>query len=303
MVKIAELSDKEREAILRILPVQERNPEGSWEWWEVNVPPHVLLKLVSKGIVEVTYRSNKRTLYRLKDLNAARALVGVAGEANRGPREDVTPDQLFDVIVGFDDVKELFRMSLRSKLHHILLVGPPATAKTLFLMEVARLPGSVYVMGGESSKAGIAEVVLGLRPRYLLIDEIDKLGREDQSVLLGLMENGLLKVDKHGVHVQERLEVNVYAAANDVRRLRRELLSRFMVLRIPEYDDETLVGVMAAVIEKREGRPRDYAERVARLLVSSGFKDVRDAVKVARVAQTVEEAERVVAIWKKYKAD
>ena len=41
---------------------------------------------------------------------------------------------LFDSIVGFDDVKELFDMSIRAaKPVHLLLVGPPASAKSLFM--------------------------------------------------------------------------------------------------------------------------------------------------------------------------
>ena len=47
--------------------------------------------------------------------------------AEKPPR----PEPLFDSIVGYDDVKKLFQMSLSSdKPVHILLVGPPASAKT-----------------------------------------------------------------------------------------------------------------------------------------------------------------------------
>lgn len=50
------------------------------------------------------------------------------------------PEPLFDSIVGYDDVKRLFSLSLSSdKPVHILLVGPPASAKTLFMLECIKL--------------------------------------------------------------------------------------------------------------------------------------------------------------------
>ena len=54
------------------------------------------------------------------------------------------PPDLLDATIGYDDVKKIFARSLRpTKRVHILLIGPPASAKTLFLLEVTRLPGSV----------------------------------------------------------------------------------------------------------------------------------------------------------------
>jgi Holliday junction DNA helicase RuvB len=43
----------------------------------------------------------------------------------------VKVEPLFDSVIGYDDVKRLFSMSIESdKPVHILLVGPPASAKT-----------------------------------------------------------------------------------------------------------------------------------------------------------------------------
>ena len=42
---------------------------------------------------------------------------------------------LFDDIVGYEHIKKLFRMALDSdSVIHILMVGPPATAKTMFFV-------------------------------------------------------------------------------------------------------------------------------------------------------------------------
>ena len=43
---------------------------------------------------------------------------------------------LFDNIIGYEDIKKLFFLSFESqKPIHVLLVGPPASAKTLFMLD------------------------------------------------------------------------------------------------------------------------------------------------------------------------
>ena len=43
-------------------------------------------------------------------------------------------DKIFEDVVGYDDIKKVFRMALKSdEPIHVLLVGPPASAKTMFL--------------------------------------------------------------------------------------------------------------------------------------------------------------------------
>jgi predicted ATPase with chaperone activity len=56
---------------------------------------------------------------------------------------------LFDEIIGYDHTKRLFRMALDSESAvHILLEGPPASAKTMFLTSLMhRLKNSYLQMG------------------------------------------------------------------------------------------------------------------------------------------------------------
>jgi hypothetical protein len=58
-----------------------------------------------------------------------RQLIGLGGQEK---------DKIFEDIVGYDDIKKVFRMALKSdEPIHILLVGPPASAKTpTLLLEV-----------------------------------------------------------------------------------------------------------------------------------------------------------------------
>src|SRR5207247_3309937 len=96
----------------------------------------------------------------------------------------------FEDIVGFENIKRLFRMALESESRtHILLVGPPASAKTMFLTSLLHfLKKAYFVDGGNSTKAGMIEYLFENRPDYLLIDEIDRMAPKHQTFLLNLME-------------------------------------------------------------------------------------------------------------------
>ena len=82
--------------------------------------------------------------------------------------ERVSKVEQFESIVGYDDVKRLFNMSLSSeKPVHILLVGPPASAKTLFMLECMKLERSYFTLGSHSTKSGMIDYLFEKRPRYL----------------------------------------------------------------------------------------------------------------------------------------
>lgn len=110
--------------------------------------------------------------------------------------------RVFDPVIGFDDLKEIFQLSINAdKPVHILLVGPPASAKSLFMSCLTKLERSYYAVGSSSTKSGIFDYLFEHRPRYFIIDEIEKMSKRDQTGLLTLMESGILSELKH---IQQR---------------------------------------------------------------------------------------------------
>lgn len=78
---------------------------------------------------------------------------------------------LFDNIVGYEDVKTLYEMAVKAeKPVHLLLVGPPASAKSLFMSSLTKLERSYYAVGSSSTKSGIFDYLFEYRPRYFIID-------------------------------------------------------------------------------------------------------------------------------------
>ena len=74
---------------------------------------------------------------------------------------------------------------------HLLLCGPPASAKSLFMRSLTKLERSYYAVGSSSTKSGIFDYLFEYRPRYFIIDELEKMNKKDQTSLLNLMESGI----------------------------------------------------------------------------------------------------------------
>ena len=105
---------------------------------------------------------------------------------------------VFREIVGHDDIKQIFVKAILSKKPvHILLVGSPGSAKTMFLSEIMREhKASYFVVGSNTTKAGLVNQLFERRPKFLLIDELEKMSMTDQNALLHLMETGIISETK-----------------------------------------------------------------------------------------------------------
>src|SRR5919205_984044 len=102
--------------------------------------------------------------------------------------------QVFSDIEGLDDIKEMMLRALEShERAHTLLTGPPASAKSLFMLEIEKyLSSKVYFTEGASTtKAGIQKFIAeNPHKEIIIIDEIDKMQMKDQEGLLTMMERG-----------------------------------------------------------------------------------------------------------------
>lgn len=171
------------------------------EWYDIPANSKYLNDLAIRGILRVTNKSNKSVHYVLNDLELTEKVLlkldGQDVDLDLKEPEDRIPDDFLSTLVGYDDLKELILRSLHAERPiHLLLIGPPASGKSIVLNEIGRLPRSRFALGGGSTKAGITQLLSEQRPRYLIIDEIDKADSQDLSTLLSLMESGLVSITK-----------------------------------------------------------------------------------------------------------
>src|ERR687885_2407202 len=85
--------------------------------------------------------------------------------------------KVFSRIEALDDIKEMLLRALESRERaHTLLMGPPACAKSLFMLEIEKyLSSKVYFAEGASTtKAGIQRFVSeNQHKEIIIIDELD----------------------------------------------------------------------------------------------------------------------------------
>lgn len=283
-----------------------------FELIEIGVPWWKFRKLIyDYDIFEVTLKSRSHTFYKFKvpidevekRLNEFELVdETVVPTLPEERKVEEIPKDFWETVEGYEDLKDFFIASLKADNPcHILLVGGPATGKSVMLMEVERLSGSVFITGGTATKVGIRDVLMNYKPRILIIDELDKISNPDDiSVLLTLMESGRVVVAKHKEYREEKMKTWVFAACNTTRGLPPELLDRFQVFYLKPYDRETLMRVIRKTLIKREGVNEELATYIARL-VSENNGTVREAVRLSRIAKTKEEVDRYYSIIRKYK--
>lgn len=259
-----------------------------WAYRHVGIQGTILSNLFLKGYLENVFRSNSFTGYKLSELG--RALV--SSKQQEDAAEPDTPQQLdiaeniFSDIIGHDEVKELLRACLLAeKPVHVLLAGPPALAKSLFLWDIERAAGerAIWLVGSATSKAGLWDIVSEREPQILLIDELDKMNAADTAALLSVMEGGRLVRAKRGRELNLHNQLTVVAASNRLSMLSPELKSRFAIRTLSAYSREDFLTVVRGVLASRENLSPEIAGEIAQQL-DGRTHDVRDAIRVARLA-------------------
>ena len=259
-----------------------------WCWRHVKIWPATLNRLCLEGCLETLFRSNSYTGYKLTDLGRTLAEEEKT-PANAETLQDNKPDlgeDIFDDIIGHDDEKELLSASLAAdKPVHVLLAGPPALAKSLFLWDIEKSLGekALWLVGSATSKAGLWDMLAEKQPRVLLIDELDKMSAVDTAALLSMMEGGRMVRAKKGRELDLSCPIWVVAASNRLDKLSPELRSRFAIRCLAPYSRSDFLEVVKGVLVKHEGISSELAGKIAWLL-DGRTQDVRDAVRVTRLA-------------------
>jgi holliday junction DNA helicase RuvB len=183
----------------------------------------------------------------------------------------------------------IFGLALRSdEPTHILLSGPPGSAKTMFLMSLRQhLKELYFIDGGNATKAGIIDHLFKNRAPYLLLDEVDKMSPKDQTFLLNLMETGLVSETKYGKTREAEIKTSVFATSNDIRKLSSPLQSRFFIIELEPYKYEEFYEITVHLLDK------DFARIIADT-VWNRSRNLRDCVRIGKLARSEEDVNFLV---------
>ncbi|MFZ0510478.1 MAG: ATP-binding protein [Candidatus Nitrosopolaris sp.] len=183
----------------------------------------------------------------------------------------------FANICGLDDIKDVVKRALDSdENYNLLFTGPPASAKTLFLLGILECEKGIYFDGSNSTNK-ILDVLEDQRPKIICINEIDKMCKAFQNKLLNFMESGRVKVDQKKT-VPMIKGAKVFATSNDINRLSKPLQSRFRRLNLPPYTQDQFLEAAVRVCPKLK---EDTAKMIGAAVYGKG--DIRDVISISKL--------------------
>jgi MoxR-like ATPase len=204
----------------------------------------------------------------------------------------------FHNIEGYDDIKDIVRRALDAEdNYNLLFIGPPASAKTLFLLGILESKKGVYFDGSNTTNR-ILDVLEEKRPKIICIDELDKMPRQFQEKLLNFMEGGHIKIDQMRKQYDFKIKgAKIFAACNEIRKLSKPLQSRFRRLHLPPYVEEQFLEVSAKVL------PKLKIAHVIGKAVWDQKGDIRDVISIGKLVRKndgPEEVEQILSTMTKY---
>ena len=209
--------------------------------------------------------------------------------------------EIFNDIVGYNDIKRLFLMAINSvESIHIALAGPPASAKTIFMRCLLALPNSYFIDGSNMSKPGLIDYIFKNNVKYLLIDEIDKIPPKDQTVFLNLMETGIVSETKYNKTRKMEIQISIFATCNDLNKIIYPLRSRFLSLILKGYSYEEFHQIVTNLLSKKYIHQKIIDEVVSAVWNNIKSKNIRDCIKIAQMAKSVDDILFLVKIYEKY---
>jgi replication-associated recombination protein RarA len=213
-------------------------------------------------------------------------------------------ERFFSSIFGYSDIKKLLMRAIVSKESiSVLLCGPPASSKTVFLMDMMKgLDNTCYIDCTNTTGPGLVDKLFNNTISYLLLDEIEKMSRKDQNVLLNVLETGMLietKVSK--TRSKQMKNLKVFATTNNIDALSRPLRSRFMEFHLPEYTLDQFCEITRRLLSKRMGHSNQVAEEIAAAVWNElSSKDIRNVLSIAKLVHSIEDVSWLVRTFRKY---
>lgn len=214
----------------------------------------------------------------------------------RRPAAPPTDQDVFGHIRGHEGAKVVLRAALRNGDTHVLMVGPPGSGKSAFMMALEnRVPGVVYRDSKMVRPAGLQNL-LASDPPILLLDEFDNMTQQCYETLSVPMEHGRVVKETDREQIDVDIGTQIIASANRTDPIPNEILSRFEDFEFEPYDEEEYYEVCEYMLVRQFEwiESKEDARQIAEIAYEKSEEtDPRNARDLAQLADSVEEAERL----------
>jgi Holliday junction DNA helicase RuvB len=164
------------------------------------------------------------------------------------------------------------------------------------------LDNTCYIDCTNTTGAGLVDRLFTNDIQYLLLDELEKMSKKDQNVLLNVIETGMLietKVSK--TRSKQMKNLKVFATTNNVDALSRPLRSRFMEFHLPEYKFDQFCEIARRLLGNRFGHSNQVADAIAIAVWNEMHsKDIRNVLAISKLVHSIEDVSWLVQVYKKY---
>ena len=161
-----------------------------------------------------------------------------------------------------------------------------------------------FIDATNASGPGIVDKLFAYpRTKIILIDEIEKMTKRDQNMLLNLLETGMLVSTK--VRKTQEMKftgIKLFATSNDIERLSKPLRSRLMEFHLPEYNFDGFREIVVKLAANRYRLNREIADKIAFVVWHEmGTKDVRDALQLVKLVRNIDDVDKTARTIMRYK--
>lgn len=292
--------------------LEEKDYDVYWNHSELNIHPSTLYQLEVNGFLDRVYDSNSHTDYALTDRQKTKEILenitidetsGMREVMHNFPEWDEIPQDLFDDVIGYEKVKWLIKRGISTqKITNFLLVGPPGSAKTVFLLCLKEMEGAEFIPAMDASSPGFLEVMFDKEPRFLMFDELDDMDKTHQKSLSSYTETGIVKETKHKKTREMKINTKTFASANSTKPILNHIVDRFTVLEFEPYTKSEYIEVCENILPDKENCTEEEASTTGELLYEKYDEgDVRKAISVARLSRG--DPERVINVLDEFSTD
>jgi MoxR-like ATPase len=157
-----------------------------------------------------------------------------------------------------------------------------------------KLHNSYFIDCSNATKSGVVDCIFDNKPRYLLLDELDKLSKKDQTFLLNLMETGIVSKTKYNKTRIIEIRTSVFATSNTIEKILPPLQSRFFIVRLEPYTYEQFYDITVRLLTSNEHSVDEEIANATAYAVWNTSRNIRDCVRVAKMAKSVEDVKWLV---------
>jgi replication-associated recombination protein RarA len=189
-----------------------------------------------------------------------------------------------DLVVGHEKYKDIVKRALKTEGSlNLLFVGKPASGKSVILKAISEeLGGQCMFFDGTNTTNRILTDMEARRPKVILIDEFEKMRKNYKEMLLNFAETGRVKVAQQNRQFDFTIpNAKIFATANDIKRVTEPMESRFVVLHVPEYDEQEFIEIAHRMLAGTP-LPDEMIEFIARE-VFKHKADVRQILKIGKL--------------------